>query len=45
MKPEQIKKVIEILRTILSSEDAEIKDCAIESLIEMLEEYYKDSLE
>ena len=31
-------KVIQILRQIMLVEDMEIKNCAIESLIEMLEE-------
>lgn len=39
MDNEQIDKLIEILRNLLKVEDMEIKDCAIESLIDMLNEY------
>lgn len=44
MDNEQIDKLIEILQNILKVEDVEIKDCAIESLIDMLNEY-KECLE
>lgn len=39
MDSEQIDKLIEILQNILKVEDVEIKDCAIESLIDMLDGY------
>lgn len=37
-KDEQLKKAVELLRFILSFEDEEIKNSAIESVIELLEE-------
>ena len=35
---QEIEKIIAILKVILNVEDIEIKDCAIESLIDKLEE-------
>ena len=39
-----VKKVIEILKIIHEVDDLELKDCALESLLEMLEEQ-KDTFE
>ena len=38
MTKKEKEKIIAILKQILFTEDVEIKDCALESLIEMLED-------
>lgn len=48
MLNEERKKIVVMLKEILSVEDTEIKNCAIESLIEMLQDrtnkgLYEDS--
>jgi uncharacterized tellurite resistance protein B-like protein len=42
---EEIEKIIEILKIILGVESIEIKNCALESLIERLEDFKKESIE
>lgn len=43
MKNDLRERVIVILKQLLQIEDGEIKDCAIESLIEMLEDCNDDN--